>query len=206
MDMPPTRKERQAATRERLLEVATKMLFESGYGATSLDRIAEAAGFSKGAVYSNFSGKEELVLEVLDRQFLHRLDDLVERLDRAPKTPEDRFGAFIDWWDGLLTGEGWGLLVFEFAGATRDNPDIHEQLAGRQQRVVQLSAELLEREIARFDLRPELAPREIAGMLIALGQGLTYSRQLTPEISSRILVKTARAILFGPAAPPSPSA
>ena len=52
-----TRAERQAQTRVKLIDVARSMFLEDGYGATSLDRVALEAGFSKGAVYSNFQGK-----------------------------------------------------------------------------------------------------------------------------------------------------
>ena len=55
-----TRAERQAQTRERLIEVAREMFLSDGYAATSLDKVAVRAGFSKGAVYSNFAGKEQL--------------------------------------------------------------------------------------------------------------------------------------------------
>ncbi|MBK5217199.1 MAG: TetR family transcriptional regulator, partial [Propionibacteriales bacterium] len=63
---PVTRAERQARTRERLIEKAAQMFLTDGYAATSLDHVALEAGFSKGAVYSNFAGKEELCLAVLD--------------------------------------------------------------------------------------------------------------------------------------------
>ncbi|MDN5852536.1 MAG: TetR/AcrR family transcriptional regulator, partial [Actinomycetia bacterium] len=61
-----TRAERQAQTREALISVARELFLRDGFAATSLDRVAVEAGFSKGAVYSNFSGKEELGLAVLD--------------------------------------------------------------------------------------------------------------------------------------------
>ncbi len=55
-----TRAERQAQTRESLIAVAREMFLSDGYAATSLDKVAVRAGFSKGAVYSNFAGKDEL--------------------------------------------------------------------------------------------------------------------------------------------------
>ena len=54
-----SRAERQAQTRERLIAVAREMFLTDGYAATSLDKVALQAGFSKGAVYSNFAGKEK---------------------------------------------------------------------------------------------------------------------------------------------------
>ena len=62
-----SRAQRQAQTREKLIEVAREMFLDVGYAASSLDKVAIAAGFSKGAVYSNFSGKEELCMAVSTR-------------------------------------------------------------------------------------------------------------------------------------------
>src|SRR4051812_37318634 len=67
-----TREEKKAQTRERLLEAAARVFAEKGFAATSLDEVADAAGLTKGAVYSNFENKEHLVAAVLkaheDRQ------------------------------------------------------------------------------------------------------------------------------------------
>lgn len=197
METPRSRRESQAQTRRRLLDVAAEVLFESGYTATSLDRIADAAGFSKGAVYSNFSGKEELVLEVLDERFRNRLDDLAAGLDAAAEDPGARFDAFLGWWESMLLDEGWGAVIFEFVGATRDNPDLQKRLAERETMVIDYCTALVSAEIERFDLRPSLEARQLAGMLVALGQGLAFTRTLDPSVSPRILVHTARVMLFG---------
>src|SRR5258706_6443215 len=64
-DMAPGRLSRQQSrlqTRERLLEAATLVFSRRGFDAASVEEIAEEAGYSKGAVYSNFASKEELFL------------------------------------------------------------------------------------------------------------------------------------------------
>src|SRR5437763_816587 len=67
-----TREEKKAQTRERLIDAAATVFAEKGFAATSLDEVADAAGLTKGAVYSNFENKEDLVRAVLkahqDRQ------------------------------------------------------------------------------------------------------------------------------------------
>lgn len=62
-----TRAESQARTREQLIETAKQLFLRDGYSVTSLERVADEAGYSKGAVYSNFRNKDELCLAVLDR-------------------------------------------------------------------------------------------------------------------------------------------
>jgi AcrR family transcriptional regulator len=62
-----THAQRREQTRERLLEAARKTFVKKGLAATSVDNIAEAAGYTRGAFYSNFDGKPELLLELLRR-------------------------------------------------------------------------------------------------------------------------------------------
>src|SRR6478672_12120515 len=61
-----SRADSQRRTRRTLVRTARELFLRDGYFATSLERVAETAGYSKGAVYSNFRGKKELCLEVLD--------------------------------------------------------------------------------------------------------------------------------------------
>jgi len=62
-----TRAEKQAENRERLLRAAERIAVREGFNRVSLDRVAEAAGLTKGAVYSNFGSKEQLLFEVVRR-------------------------------------------------------------------------------------------------------------------------------------------
>src|ERR1041384_2785727 len=68
-----TRAESQANTRAQLLATARQMFFTDGYHPTSLEKVADAAGYSKGAVYSNFRNKDELCVAVLDEVRAERL-------------------------------------------------------------------------------------------------------------------------------------
>ena len=73
-----TQAERREETREELLAAAARVFAHRGFHATSLDAVAEEAGFSRGAVYYNFADKEELFLELLDRRCAERGQDLRE--------------------------------------------------------------------------------------------------------------------------------
>ncbi len=64
-----TRAQSQARTRELILAAARAAFIRDGFARTSLESIAEAAGFSKGAVYSNFESKDALFLELLEEKF-----------------------------------------------------------------------------------------------------------------------------------------
>src|SRR3954469_11014580 len=71
-----TQAERRDETREHVLAAAGRVFAARGFHGTSLDAIAEEAGFSRGAVYYNFADKEELFLELLDRRCAERAQDL----------------------------------------------------------------------------------------------------------------------------------
>src|SRR5215207_1814132 len=73
-----TQAERRDETREQVVAAAARVFARRGFHATSLEAIAEEAGFSRGAVYYNFADKEELFLELLDRRCAERAQDLQE--------------------------------------------------------------------------------------------------------------------------------
>ena len=68
MRTAPTRADRRSETRAQLIAVAERRFTADGYHATSLDAVADDAGFTKGAVYSNFSSKEDLFFAVYERR------------------------------------------------------------------------------------------------------------------------------------------
>src|SRR6185503_8496613 len=67
-----TQAQRKQRTRADLVATARTVFIERGFHGASLDEIAERAGYSKGAVYSNFTGKDDLFLAMLDAQFEQR--------------------------------------------------------------------------------------------------------------------------------------
>jgi AcrR family transcriptional regulator len=107
-----TREESQALTRAKLLECAPEVVAREGYEGASIDKIAEAAGFSKGAFYSNFSSKEAFFFELLDR---HARQDVVEigRLLRDVTKPSEMIDRICDWAEQRASDPTWGLLALE---------------------------------------------------------------------------------------------
>lgn len=92
-----TRAEKKAETRERLLAAAIAIAERDGFAALTVNGVAAAAGLTKGAVYSNFASKEELLIEVADRLTpgLNVTSDLMGASDLADLLK--RLGdAFID--------------------------------------------------------------------------------------------------------------
>src|ERR1700730_17478626 len=121
---PLTRQESQARTRARLLKAAGKVLLRDGFHAASIGQIANAAGYTTGAVYSNFESKEELCLAVLEDRFLGLAANLTGALAAAALTGDARMAAVETWYECILGQEQWGLLAAEFSLAIRKKPAI----------------------------------------------------------------------------------
>ncbi len=69
-------------TREKLFEAAARVFEEQGIGGASIEAIAAAAGFTRGAFYSNFKSKDELIIAMLEdhvEQSVARIRGLLER-------------------------------------------------------------------------------------------------------------------------------
>ncbi|MGM7679105.1 TetR/AcrR family transcriptional regulator [Microbacterium sp. A94] len=168
---PRTRAERQRETREALILAALDAFSRDGYHATSLEGIAHDAGFSKGAVYSNFASKSDLFLALMDfnQEMLQDADwDPFSTADTASadKTEPSTAGGL----DVTQMVRGFGLATLEFiATAARDESLV---LALRERMQVMIGA--YER-IATED-RPAgeaLPAGDVARLMTALDQGVT---------------------------------
>lgn len=176
-----TRKERQARTRELLMESAATVAARRGIERASLDEVAERAGFTKGAVYANFSNKEELFLAMLDAHFEARL----EELDRIVSTEADPDTQAREAAQGLMrmldAQPESHRLFFEFAVYAARNEGFREQLVARYRSLRERLADLLAERVERLGIDPVVPPAEVAAMAFAMANGMALERLLEPE-------------------------
>ncbi len=182
-----TRAETQATTRAQLVATAKQMFFEDGYHPTSLEKVADAAGYSKGAVYSNFRNKDELCTAVLDEVRAERLEEVVEMMAR-PDTPA-RIEALRAWAERVIGDPGWTSLEVEFAVHARRNAALRTELAGRLDGILQMLTAAAE-SADTPDLK--VPGRETATVMLALGVGLGLLRSVDPDVSVNGLIDTLR--------------
>jgi AcrR family transcriptional regulator len=190
-----SRAERKELTRELLLDAAIEVFARKGYHGASLDDVAEAAGFTKGAVYSNFPRKSDLFRELVERESRRRGDALrtaVEAVDVAllPELAAE--------WLARQAGESrdWDVLTVEFWLAAVRDPAIRQALCeGRETSLRQLG-DLLDRRIAGAGGHPGLTGHELAVILDALGTGLLMAQYLGPESGSpELFARAVRKLL-----------
>lgn len=80
-----TREEQRAETRQRLLEAATEVFAARGFEGASIDEISERAGFSRGAFYSNFSGKPELLVALCEQRLRAFTTERIPAIRASPE-------------------------------------------------------------------------------------------------------------------------
>jgi AcrR family transcriptional regulator len=192
-----TRDERQARTRETLLTVATTAFLRDGYLATSLDRVADEAGFSKGAVYSNFGNKDELCLAVLDRIHAEQTTAIAQAL-AGPASLEERLRSFAQWAERTIGDPSWTGLECEFATRARHVPALRAELTTRETAVRDLVRHLLEITAQELGVTPAMPPERAANLLLSLGIGLGVRRMVDPAVDVTVLTDMVRLLLGAP--------
>jgi AcrR family transcriptional regulator len=113
-----TREQSQALTREKLLRSAADVVGRDGYEGASVERIAEEAGFSKGAFYSNFSSKEDVLLQLLEGHAGNDVKELSELLGDVAD-PDDVIEVVAQWSDARAADQKWGIIAIEFLRRAR---------------------------------------------------------------------------------------
>jgi len=166
----PTRDE----TREKLFEAAARVFAEHGIGAASIEMIAAAAGLTRGAFYSNFADKDELIIAMLadhvERSIRHHREllarhrdaaDLVAALRTAERSRHDPLGRAP-----LLHIE----LILYAARSERRRPELAKRLRARRALVAEMLAGV------KVD-----NPVWTSALLLALEDGFRLHRLIDPE-------------------------
>lgn len=169
---PQTRAERQRETRDALILAALDAFSRDGYHATSLEGIANEAGFSKGAIYSNFTGKPDLFLALMEHNVEALRDGGWNPFETADQGAASRDSDAMTI-GGMAVEEmvrGFGLATLEFvATAARD-----EKLVPALRERVQMMIDAYARVSAEARPADENLPvDDVARLMAALDQGVT---------------------------------
>jgi AcrR family transcriptional regulator len=175
-----TRAEQREQTRTCLVKAAAKVFSRRGYDKASLDEVAEEAGFTKGAVYSNFKGKEDLFLATIDAHFEERLSSIKRVMAAEPGERGTAHAAGMDFMNQLNADSEYFSLFFEFWAYAQRNPAVKRKFLPRVQRFRSALAELFEaKSDAGFEL--PMPSEQLASMLIAMAAGVAMERELDPK-------------------------
>lgn len=199
-------KERQSApgaeladTRSRVLDAAAHIFATGGYMNSSLDKVAEAAGLSKGAVYWHFSGKQDLFLAVLEQQYERQLRQL-DRQIKLVLSAEDPTGALADWLEAqfaCLEPDGESSMLFlEFVLSARD-PKVRARLQKLHAGLMDGVGTLLQAMQREGYLSEDADPHSLALLFDALLKGVLMEWIIDPQTDRRQkLVRTISQVLW----------
>jgi AcrR family transcriptional regulator len=190
-----TREESRAQTRERLVEAAFQLFAREGIEAASIDRIAEEAGYSRGAFYSNFETKEDLLAAVIERDW-RQSQAAVAGLTANARTPEQLVEALRDYSLAQTTNREECMYYMELIAYGVRHPEAREMIGEAVRRDVQFFAGFLDQIFASFGVQDHPRSEVIVSSFIAMAQGLTMRQVVDPEVLSTEVVRESLSLYF----------
>jgi AcrR family transcriptional regulator len=175
-----TRSQRQAQTRDQLLDAASTLFARDGIQATSLEQIAAEAGFTRGAVYSNFADKDALVVALLDRRVGESTAEIAALYEQDPE-PDAFYRALYARTQRRSAAEQERVLFVEFWLYALRNPGIRAMLAERFRARRDATAHVIRRQFADLGIPVPRDAELMAAVVLALDEGLALHGQVDPE-------------------------
>jgi len=195
---PLTRARRREMTRRHLMDAAATVFARDGFHGASLDEVAATAGFTKGAVYSNFKSKEDLFLAVFDDRLTREAEEmssvLAEHAAAVGYDPDQlpQVRSVIErTWD-----DEWTALYLEFVLYARRNPDAAAKLAASARRQRATTIGMLEAAYSSVGAQPDFPIPLLATLSMALFEGLGLGRLVDPPAFDQQTLTDALQFLF----------
>ncbi|OBJ88988.1 TetR family transcriptional regulator [Mycobacterium sp. 1165196.3] len=186
----PTRGE----VRDRILDAASKVFAAEGFAGATIDAIGQAAGFTKGAVYSNFESKDELFLALLDREFELRGEQIAIALgrsdgDRAAAAREVSRSVL----DSVRDHSDYYVLLVEYWLRAQRDPQLRERLIGRRRAAADQALHIVE----STDTVPgDRRLTDVAQLVVTINLGVAMEEVLRPgTINPDLLAQLITALL-----------
>jgi AcrR family transcriptional regulator len=197
-----TRAEAKARTRGQLLDAAARVFARRGYAGASVEEIAESAGYSTGALYSNFDSKEQLFLELMSAKRsrgIARQAAKVETILAEDGAGDDALGEFsqkLEKIDGKSVESA--ALQAEFWLYAVRNPEAMQILAAKTGERIDVLTPLVIRAMQRYGADPGISPDDVTRVILALYQGLARQRRIEPDaVPADLLTQAIHWLLTG---------
>jgi AcrR family transcriptional regulator len=167
--------------RVALLQAAAEVFAQRGYRDASVDEIAERAGYSKGAIYFHFSGKDDLFFALLEERIDRPMREAIKLLELAP--PEDDMAAeanrrFVE----LVHGQReLVLLDQEYRSQALRDSRLRARYLRREAKLRAALAKGLRARLEHLGAPPIAAPEHMATALLCLVFGLAQEWLIEPD-------------------------
>jgi AcrR family transcriptional regulator len=191
-----TREQSRANTRERLLAAARGVFARSGFHGASVEEIASAAGFSTGALYSNFDGKADLFLALMEREIDEHAREIEDAVRERASISERATGGARRWMTMIEREPELLLLFMEFWAYGVRDPQVREKVAARFAQMREVLTRLIADGVREFDLELALPAEQLAVAIDALADGIARQKLADPEAVPDDLMGRVLSLLF----------
>jgi AcrR family transcriptional regulator len=178
---PRSRAEKKLVTRSRLLDAAEKVFSARGFADASLDEIAEIAGLTKGAVYSNFDKKLDLLLAVLDERMNRRFISITELIDTSQALPEQAVEGGRLFMERFQEERDLYLLWLECSVHSVHDPDVREALVQLDLKIRKAVASFITYHAELVGISLPIPAMQLATAVTCLADGLALERMKNPD-------------------------
>ena len=177
-----TRERRRQLTRDVLTAAATAVFARRGYEGASLDEIAETAGFTRGAIYKNFGGKEDLFFSVIDRLNEQTIEAFRSLVPDFPDTKEWDLSTLAELWRASVAGfDELFVIGLEYDLYVLRNPDARARAVEHRRKRRELVASFIEEVAQSTGMTLRLPADALAAIILASADGLTYTLRVDGE-------------------------
>ena len=194
-----SKKSREQST-SKIKAAALHLVATKGYSNTSLEEIANAAGFTKGAVYYHFKSKKRLILEILHDIEFRSIELLIQELSAADGSAKDLLIRFVnfqaDW--AAKHPDDIGVVIMMSIGFTHLDSDIHRKIADGYDKIARLLTDIISQGVSNGDLASDINIENTVTSLIAIRDGnmlLWYRSGRDPEVGRQLIRSLTDALL-----------
>ncbi|MGU3500801.1 TetR/AcrR family transcriptional regulator [Mycobacterium sp. C31M] len=177
-----TRARRMEQTRTVLLDAAETIFASRGY-AGSLEEIADAAGYTRGAIYAQFGGKDELFLAVIERHRQRFLDGFADVMESFDTFSDIDVAGFADRWRVLSGADAQraAALNYEFTLFLIRNPEARDRVAAQRLETIRSLSDYITKGVARLGGSLVVPAESLARVILATNDGITLASHLDGE-------------------------
>jgi AcrR family transcriptional regulator len=177
-----TPERRMERTRAALIASARHLFATRGFEGASLDEIADAAGYTRGAIYRHFANKEDLFFAVSDAVNTEVLDTFAEELDlEAGYTLADNRLAAATWMKALAGNKEIWALNLEASLYQYRNPAMQERSADQRRQNRAIVASFLEHYAAKQGITPKIPVETITAILLNASDGFVQAARIDAD-------------------------
>lgn len=173
-----TKERRAEHLRQLLLDAAEEVFARKGLTGAALEEIADTAGFTRGAIYSQFGAKEKLFLAVVDRQRQRFLDGFAEVMASFRRLDDVDIDGLADRWRELSSGPDRAALGYELTLYLLRNPEARARVADQRLETIRALGEFISKNVARIGGVLTIDADTLARVILAANDGITLDSHL----------------------------